>query len=153
MSWTLIRGTWPKLPADTSPLLEIFRNHGVENTAEEGESVSGCIADAPASEEQIQRLSTALRAVGAEVEVGPYEEVDWDAQWRAHFKPRRVGKRLIVTPTWEAPALEPGDLVITLDPGEAFGTGDHPTTRMCLAALEEVITPSSAVLDLGCGSG
>jgi ribosomal protein L11 methylase PrmA len=67
--------------------------------------------------------------------------------------PRRVGRRFVIVPTWESFASEPGDLVITLDPGQAFGTGDHPTTRMCLALIEDVPIAGASVLDVGCGSG
>ena len=154
MSWTLVRAHFPELPPDTSPLLEVFRTHGVENTAEEGASIVGCLVDTDVSPGQIAGLVAALESAGAtSTETGPYEEVDWDAVWRAHFKPRRVGERFVVRPSWEEFASRPEDLVITLDPGEAFGTGDHPTTRMCLAALERHVTPESTVLDLGCGSG
>lgn len=154
MSWTLVRATFPELPPDTSPLIEIFRAHGIENTSEEEGSMLGCLVDSDATPGALEGLGVALREAGAtDVETGPYAEVDWDAVWRAHFKPRRVGQRLVVRPTWEEFASGPDDLVITLDPGEAFGTGDHPTTRMCLAALEGVVSPSVSILDLGCGSG
>ena len=154
MSWTLVRATFPQLPTDTSPVIELFRVHGIENTSEEGDSMVGCLVDSDATPGALDALATDLREAGAtEIETGPYQEVDWDAVWRAHFKPRRVGERFVVRPTWEEFASEPEDLVIVLDPGEAFGTGDHPTTRMCLAALEAVVSPTTSVLDLGCGSG
>lgn len=154
MSWTLIRARFPELPVDTSPLIELFRAHGIENTSEEDSTITGCIVDSEASEGVLQRLAVDLEAAGAlEIETGPYEEVDWDAVWRAHFKPRRVGERFVIRPSWEEFESSAGDLVVTLDPGEAFGTGDHPTTRMCLAALEKSVLPESSVLDLGCGSG
>lgn len=154
MSWTLVRAHFPELPEDTSPLIETFRVHGIENTAEEGHSIVGCIVDNDAAPAAILELSDALRAAGAiEIETGPYEEVDWDAVWRAHFRPRRVGRHFVIRPTWEQFESQADDLVIVLDPGEAFGTGDHPTTRMCLAALEDLVDAESSVLDLGCGSG
>ncbi len=154
MSWTLVRARFPELPPDTSPLIELFRDHGIENTAEEGTTITGCIVDGDATADAIAALTIDLNRAGAEsVETGPYEEVDWDAVWRAHFKPRRVGRHFVVRPSWEEFAAGPEDHVITLDPGEAFGTGDHPTTRMCLAALEDAVGPGSTVLDLGCGSG
>lgn len=83
---------------------------------------------------------------------------DWSSSWKVHFKPLRVGKRLLIVPTWEETAALPGDLVIRIDPGMAFGTGGHETTRLCLELLESVMdngpllmTPS--LLDLGTGSG
>ena len=154
MSWTLVRARFPELPVDTSPLIELFRTHGIENTAEEGTTITGCIVDNEATPEAIAALTTDLERAGAQsIETGPYEEVDWDAVWRAHFKPRRVGRHFVVRPSWEEFEAGADDHVITLDPGEAFGTGDHPTTRMCLAAIEEAVTRDSNVLDLGCGSG
>ena len=64
------------------------------------------------------------------------EEEDWLEQWKRDFKPLRVGKHLIVAPTWEEPPPSPGDLIIRIDPGQAFGTGHHETTRLCLEWLE-----------------
>ncbi|NPV46195.1 MAG: 50S ribosomal protein L11 methyltransferase [Armatimonadetes bacterium] len=88
------------------------------------------------------------------------QEEDWAHAWKAYFKPLRVGQRLVVKPTWQPwppdddpGASRPGDLVIELDPGMAFGTGAHPTTRLCLVALERHLRPGMRVIDLGCGSG
>ncbi len=88
--------------------------------------------------------------------VTPVHEEDWANTWKEHFKPTRIGKRLIVAPTWEPYTAEAGDIVIRLDPGMAFGTGTHATTRLCLQALEEMLGSPSTVasaLDVGCGSG
>ena len=79
-------------------------------------------------------------------------EEDWASSWKRFFFPHRVGKRLVIVPSWRRRAREPGDLVIRLDPGMAFGTGLHPTTRMCLALLEEHVKPGDRVFDFGCGS-
>ena len=80
-------------------------------------------------------------------------EADWAEEWKRFYHPFRVG-RLLVQPSWEAAAdVRPDDLVITLDPGRAFGTGQHETTRLCLAALDGVVRPGDAVLDVGTGSG
>jgi ribosomal protein L11 methyltransferase len=80
-------------------------------------------------------------------------EEDWANAWKQFYKPMRVGRRVVLKPSWEAftPGLD--DLVIELDPGMAFGTGLHPSTRLCLAALEELVRPGDAVLDVGTGSG
>lgn len=80
-------------------------------------------------------------------------EEDWAHAWKQFYKPMRVGKRLLLKPTWESVTAAPNDLIIELDPGMAFGTGLHPSTRLCLAALEEVVRPGDAVLDVGTGSG
>jgi len=79
-------------------------------------------------------------------------EEDWAHAWKRFFFPHRVGKRLVIVPSWRRRARRPDDLVIRLDPGMAFGTGLHPTTRMCLALLEEHLVPGQRVLDFGCGS-
>ncbi|MBN1287145.1 MAG: 50S ribosomal protein L11 methyltransferase [Anaerolineae bacterium] len=81
------------------------------------------------------------------------EEADWAEAWKVHYKPVRVGRRILIRPRWEAVAAAPGDVVIALDPGMAFGTGTHPSTQLCLAALEDYVKPGDAVLDLGTGSG
>ncbi|MCU0497160.1 MAG: 50S ribosomal protein L11 methyltransferase [Anaerolineae bacterium] len=81
------------------------------------------------------------------------DDQDWAEAWKAHYHTTRIGKRLIIRPLWEEYEVQAGDLVISLDPGMAFGTGTHPTTQLCLAALEDAIAPGVTVLDLGCGSG
>ena len=84
---------------------------------------------------------------------------DWANNWKVHFKPVRIGERLVIKPTWEDYQALPGDLVIQIDPGMAFGTGAHPTTRMCLESMERICFNESggklppAVLDVGTGSG
>jgi ribosomal protein L11 methyltransferase len=77
----------------------------------------------------------------------------WRDGWRAYFKPLRVGERLVVRPSWEDYAPRPGDVVITLDPGQAFGTGTHESTQLILAALPESLPAALRVLDVGTGSG
>jgi ribosomal protein L11 methyltransferase len=77
----------------------------------------------------------------------------WRDGWRAYFKPMRVGKRLVVKPSWEPYAKGAGDVVLTLDPGQAFGTGTHESTQLLLAEVEERVTAGMRVLDVGAGSG
>jgi ribosomal protein L11 methyltransferase len=83
----------------------------------------------------------------------PVAESDWAEAWKANFQPLRVGRRLMIVPAWLDPALSEGDIAIRLDPGMAFGTGTHPTTQLCLQAIERHLRPGQPVLDLGCGSG
>jgi ribosomal protein L11 methyltransferase len=84
-------------------------------------------------------------------------EADWAEAWKAYFPVLRVGRRLVIRPTWLTFDGSGDEVVLDLDPGMAFGTGLHPTTRLCLAALESVadrgILGGSRVLDVGCGSG
>ncbi|PJF26939.1 MAG: 50S ribosomal protein L11 methyltransferase [Phototrophicales bacterium] len=81
------------------------------------------------------------------------DEADWAEAWKTHYHPVRIGQRLIIRPLWIARTLAPGEVEIALDPGMAFGTGTHPTTQLCLEALEARTLEGANVLDLGCGSG
>lgn len=80
-------------------------------------------------------------------------ETDWTDAWKKHFHPLRIGQHIVIKPTWRDFELAAGDVLIELDPGMAFGTGLHPTTQLCLTALEEQVWPGMRVLDLGTGSG
>ncbi len=80
------------------------------------------------------------------------DEENWAEAWKKHYHPLRIGERIVVRPLWESVDLGPDDIEIALDPGMAFGTGTHPTTQLCLQALETAVSPGTAVLDLGCGS-
>jgi ribosomal protein L11 methyltransferase len=81
------------------------------------------------------------------------DEQDWAEAWKAHYQPVRIGQRLLIRPLWIDLEIGSDDLEIALDPGMAFGTGTHPTTQLCLEALEDMVRPGMTVLDLGCGSG
>ena len=78
---------------------------------------------------------------------------DWRNSWKEHFTLLRVGRNLVVKPSWVDYEPVAGDVVIDLDPGLAFGTGYHPTTYCCLEALEDLVRPGCSVLDVGTGSG
>jgi ribosomal protein L11 methyltransferase len=103
-----------------------------------------------------QAVEAALAATGittlAAASIDRVEEADWVALTQRQFAPMRAGERLWIVPTWHEPP-EPGAVNIVLDPGAAFGTGSHPTTRLCLAWLERHVAGGDAVLDYGCGSG
>lgn len=86
-------------------------------------------------------------------EYRPVAEADWAESWKANYQPIRIGKRLHIVPAWLSPALAEGDVALRLDPGMAFGTGTHPTTQLCLRAIERHLAPGQRVLDLGTGSG
>jgi len=81
------------------------------------------------------------------------KETDWETAWKAYFKPIHIGKHFLIKPTWEQVEPMPENVVLELDPGMAFGTGTHPTTTLCLKALEDIIRPGHMVFDLGTGSG
>ncbi|GAB4569514.1 MAG: 50S ribosomal protein L11 methyltransferase [Anaerolineae bacterium] len=80
-------------------------------------------------------------------------EEDWAEAWKVHYRPLRVGERFFIRPEWTDVPASPEDIEIVLDPGMAFGTGTHPSTQLCLIALENQDVTGKAVLDLGCGSG
>ena len=80
-------------------------------------------------------------------------ESDWANAWREHYHVVHLGERFVIKPSWREYEAQPGEIVIELDPGMAFGTGLHPTTQMCLAAIEKYAQPDMYTLDLGTGSG
>ena len=80
-------------------------------------------------------------------------ETDWRDAWKKHFGVQRIGHGVVIVPSWIEYKPREGEVVVRIDPGMAFGTGQHQTTAMCLRALEEIGPGDAAVLDLGCGSG
>jgi ribosomal protein L11 methyltransferase len=113
-------------------------------------------AAAEASEALGHLQAFGLRPIG-ELTTRVVHEADWAEAWKAYFPVMRIGRRLVIRPTWRRHRAHPGDVVLALDPGMAFGTGLHPTTRLCLAALEGLDdrghVAAARVLDVGCGSG
>ncbi len=99
------------------------------------------------------RRALAHAGVVAELATRDVAEEDWAEAWKQYFDVERYGERLVVVPSWRTHERQRGDVVLTLDPGMAFGTGQHETTRMCLEALERHVRPGMRVLDVGCGSG
>ncbi|MEG2353372.1 MAG: 50S ribosomal protein L11 methyltransferase [Clostridium sp.] len=80
-------------------------------------------------------------------------EEDWENNWKQYYKPTKVGEKIVVKPIWEEYEEKQGELIVELDPGMAFGTGTHETTRMCIKGLEKHVRESSTVFDIGTGSG
>jgi ribosomal protein L11 methyltransferase len=110
-----------------------------------------------ATRERLGHLTAfGLRPIG-DLQLSTVHEEDWAEAWKEHFSVLRVGRHIVIKPTWREHEAGPGDVVVALDPGMAFGTGLHPTTRLCLAGLErwadEGIVEGAAVLDVGSGSG
>lgn len=89
----------------------------------------------------------------AKVEHEKMYEEDWANTWKQYYKPSKVGEKIVVKPIWEEYEEKEGELVVNLDPGMAFGTGTHETTRMCIQDLEKYVKEESTVFDVGCGSG
>ena len=89
----------------------------------------------------------------AKVESEKMFEEDWANNWKKYYKPTKVGEKIVVKPIWEEYDAQGEELVVELDPGMAFGTGTHETTRMCIQSLEKYVKEDSTVFDVGCGSG
>lgn len=88
-----------------------------------------------------------------EIELSNVREEDWDGNWKQYFKPFDVGRRFTVKPSWEECTLSDGRIILEIDPASSFGTGSHHTTKLCLMALEDTVSPGDRVLDMGCGTG
>lgn len=99
---------------------------------------------------ELKRVSEAL---GLSPAVKAVKDEDWENNWQQYYKPMEVGKRLLIVPEWEEAPETEGRALLRLNPGLIFGTGSHPTTRMCLERLEDLAPAAETVLDLGCGSG
>lgn len=123
---------------------------GCQGFAADAASVRGYL---PVDERLEETLLQIRAASERELTIRFVAEEDWANAWKQYFKPQRIGKHIIIKPSWEGFSPAPGDLVIEMDPGMAFGTGLHATTRLCLRALEEFVVPGSTVADVGTGSG
>lgn len=78
---------------------------------------------------------------------------DWENEWKKYFKPTRIGQNIVIKPSWEMYEALDTDIIIEIDPGNAFGSGTHETTSMCIEMIEKYMNPSDTVVDVGCGSG
>ncbi|MFX3633693.1 MAG: 50S ribosomal protein L11 methyltransferase [Candidatus Pristimantibacillus sp.] len=117
----------------------------------EGTDTEALIAELVPSIEQLREFG---------IDIGEYavsakmvDEEDWANAWKQYFKPIKVSDSLTIKPTWEPYEASPGEKIIELDPGMAFGTGTHPTTSLCLQTLESVIKGGEEIIDVGTGSG
>ncbi|MBO4916188.1 MAG: 50S ribosomal protein L11 methyltransferase [Oscillospiraceae bacterium] len=107
------------------------------------------LSDDPGGRAQLAEIEKAL---GRKPQCTFLQDEDWENGWKSYYEPLPVGEKLLIVPAWME-AEPAGRTELRLDPGIAFGTGSHPTTRMCLQALEAYAGPGKTVLDLGCGSG
>ena len=130
-------------------------------TIEQGAMVKGYFQD---SEDFMNTLNYIKESVDKLGEFGfdkgegivTYHKVnqdDWANNWKQYYKPTKIGERIVVKPTWENYEKNPGEVIVELDPGMAFGTGTHETTRMCIKALEKKVKEDTTVFDIGTGSG
>jgi ribosomal protein L11 methyltransferase len=172
---------WIELTVEAHPeavdaIANVFQNHGTGGVAieqpveshiegEEPPRFSGrpviraylpLNGQEPAIERRIEEDLWHLRAFNlspvSELRRREIDEQDWANEWKQHFHPLRIG-RVVIKPSWREWAAQPDQLIVELDPGMAFGTGLHPTTRLMIEALQDRVRPGMAVLDLGTGSG
>jgi ribosomal protein L11 methyltransferase len=105
----------------------------------------------PARFQKLKLFLTALAVKSIRITEIPDE--DWAHNWKQYYRPFRIGARIVIKPSWEEHAAEDRDLIIELDPGMAFGTGQHATTQLCVKLIEKYLSSGNEVLDLGTGSG
>lgn len=89
----------------------------------------------------------------AEITVSGVNEEDWANSWKAYYKPIKIGERIVIVPAWEKYSAQPDEIIVRMDPGMAFGTGTHETTRLVIRLLEKYVKDGMRVADVGCGSG
>ena len=151
----------------TEPICEAFRRYGCERIVVEQLDPSGpqprllvkaYVPNDDSREKLIADIEIVVRLLGLIRPVGSLksrllQEEDWARSWRKQYTIQRLGKRLVVCPTWLSYKPRKHEVVVRLDPGMAFGTGVHPTTRMCLQTLDDLVKSGMHVADVGCGSG
>ena len=127
-------------------LLERDRSHGI---------IHIYISPEENPREAVSYIKERLESEGISyvIDLGQINEDDWATSWKKYYYPTKISKRLVVCPSWETYSPDPGEVVLTMDPGMAFGTGTHDTTKLCLQMLEDSITPETVQLDIGTGSG
>lgn len=153
--WTKVTA-WLKVePEDWSVWAEVFDQHGLSGTLQTDEPPTISAYVPPGNEEGVEPLINALRQHGAlDVTTEAVPEENWAESWKQFFKPSRIGT-FLVRPTWETCDIGLDEIEIVLDPGQAFGTGDHPTTKMCLQLIQSELSHNAgaSLADIGCGSG
>ncbi len=154
-NWIEVKAHFEEAPPDWSLYAEVFDRHGIEETLEEDfpPSLGGYMEDVEGAFQRAKDLEADLLRHGANtVTIKPIAGEDWLENWKQFFKQRRVG-RFVICPSWEKCEPAEGEIVLDLDPGQAFGTGDHPTTRLCLDLMQDHPWAGKRVHDIGCGSG
>ncbi len=118
-------------------------------------SVSVYLSAEDSCAEQLEFVRDRLTAAGLDgkLELIGVNEEDWADSWKQYYKPLRIGSRVVVVPQWEHYEAAQEDIIVRMDPGMAFGTGTHETTRLVMELLEKYTAPGATVLDVGCGSG
>ncbi len=131
---------------------------GVEKIPD-ADSVSAYFPKDGRFDDSLGKIKTELDRLAAEPGIATrilfreMDEEDWAESWKEYFWPEKVGKKIVVKPTWRDYVLNPGEIVLEIDPGMAFGTGTHPTTSLCIQLIEKYLHTGDSVLDIGTGSG
>ncbi len=152
-AWISVSAEVDPAPQDWGPWTEAFAREGIEGTQELA-GPSRLLGHLPPEEEgRLDALVRSLIEAGAfRVEIGEVVEEDWQEAWQQAFTAMRFG-RILVRPTWSDERAAEGEIEIVIDPGQAFGTGDHATTRGCLTLLQDQPLAGLAAADIGCGTG
>lgn len=122
-------------------------------------SVIGYLLHDEQSEKQLEIIQKNLarlenkNGIICKIVCSDVDESDWAHQWKAHFRPEKITDTIVVKPTWREYSGKNDEVILEIDPGMAFGTGIHPTTRMCMAMIEKYLKPGCSFLDVGTGSG
>jgi ribosomal protein L11 methyltransferase len=154
--WIEITAHFERTPEDWSVFADAFDRFNCPGSIQSDRppTIGAYLVATDGAREQAASLAAELRRLGAsDVTQRVVPDDDWTETWKQFFKPRRVGRRFVVRPSWESCEPSEGDLEIELDPGQAFGTGDHPTTRLSLELMEGAEIAGREVADIGCGSG
>lgn len=130
-------------------------DEGILNSDKTKAAVSVYISAEESAAESVAFIRDRMAAaqLDGKLEIIGLAEEDWANSWKQYYKPLRVGERIVIVPRWEEYQPEGGDVIVEIDPGMAFGTGTHETTRLVIGLLEKYISPGQALLDVGCGSG
>ncbi|MBR4513333.1 MAG: 50S ribosomal protein L11 methyltransferase [Lachnospiraceae bacterium] len=151
------------VPLTDEELSEMYVDIPLAKGADDGKATVSCFLDdsfdidsvkAGIADELI-RLKEFTDVGEGRIEISETEDKDWMNAWKDNFKPFRVADNMIIKPTWEEKPedAKPDDIIIEIDPGAAFGTGSHETTRLCIGLLKKYLKPGDSLLDVGTGSG
>jgi ribosomal protein L11 methyltransferase len=140
-------GQWYELPLNDIPEGRAV----IKGYFYEGTDMEELLSQLKVSVEQLTEFD--IDTGSPSYELKDVDDEDWANAWKQYFKPIRVSERLTIKPTWEEYQASPGELILELDPGMAFGTGTHATTALCLRTLEKVVQSGDDVIDVGTGSG
>jgi ribosomal protein L11 methyltransferase len=156
--WLVVSVARPDDPAVAEGVVSLLLEYA-ERGVEERESEF--VIYLPPPPEGAEAFESALRGglrelldgpeAGLEMRWQPHEE--WAETWRRGLAPRRITSRIVVSPSWADPGIRPGEVLVTIDPGMAFGTAEHPTTRGSLRLLDTLVSPGDRIADIGAGSG